>query len=108
MAKGRPQEDDEDDEVAAPKKGKLKLIILILLVVALLGGGGGFAYWFFAIHGKDNQGAKAAAQAKPDAPPTYTALDPPFTVNLKDPGVALQAAITLKVHDEDVDTAIKA
>ncbi len=106
MAKGKPQEDDEDDEVAAPKKSKLMLIILILLVLILLGGGGGFAYWFFAIHGKSPQGASAAVQAQPEGPPTYTALEP-FTVNLKDPGVALQTAITLKVHDEKVDEKVK-
>lgn len=90
----------------APKKGgKLKLIIIALLVVLLLGGGG-FAYWFIAIHGKTQSGAKAVAQAEPEVPPLYTALDP-FTVNLKDPGVALQAGITLKIHDDKVDAAIK-
>ena len=106
MAKGKPRdEDDEDDEVAAPKKSKLMLIIVILLVLILLGGGG-FAYWFFAIHSKAPQGASAAVQVQPEGPPTYTALEP-FTVNLKDPGVALQTAITLKVSDEKVDAKIK-
>ena len=107
MAKGKPRdEDDEDDEAAAPKKSKLMLIVVILLVLILLGGGGGFAYWFFAVHGKAPQGASVAVQAQPEGPPTYTALEP-FTVNLKDPGVALQTAITLKVHDEKVDAKIK-
>lgn len=89
-----------------PKKGnKLTLIVVALLVVILLGGGG-FAYWFIAIHSKAQNGAKPAVEAEPDVPPLYTVLDP-FTVNLKDPGVALQTDITLKVHDDKVDAAIK-
>ena len=92
-------------EEGAPKKGnKLKLIILALLALILLGGGG-FAYWFIAIHGKAQNG-KPAVEAEPEVPPMYTALDA-FTVNLKDPGVALQTEISLKVHDEKVDAAIK-
>ncbi len=90
----------------APKKGnKLTLIILALLVLILLAGGG-FAYWFIAIHSKAGNGAKAAVQAEPEVPPLYTALDS-FTVNLKDPDKALQTEISLKVHDEKVDAAIK-
>ncbi|HQT26189.1 MAG TPA: flagellar basal body-associated protein FliL [Burkholderiales bacterium] len=100
------KETEKPAEAGVPKKGnKLKLIIIAALVLILLGGGG-FAYWFFAIHGKAQTGPKAAAQAVPDVPPTYSVLDP-FTVNLKDPGVVMQAGITLKVHDEKVDSAIK-
>ncbi len=101
----------KDTEKAAegaesPKKGsKLMLIVLALLVLLLLGGGG-FAYWFIMIHGKENPAAKAEVKAEPEAAPFYTVLDP-FTANLKDPGVALQTDITLKVPDEKVDADIK-
>jgi flagellar FliL protein len=101
MAKGSAKIDDDDDEVGAPKKSnKLLLIIIALLVLVLIGGG---AYWFFAIHGKEN--AKAAA-AQVDVPPTYSKLEP-FTVNLKDPGVAMQTGITLRVANDDVDANVK-
>ncbi len=100
------KETEKPAEEGAAKKGKkLKVIIIALLVLVLLGGGG-FAYWFFAVHGKADSGAKAAAKVEPNLPPTYSVLDP-FTVNLRDPGVAMQAGITLKVHDEKVDEAIK-
>lgn len=105
MAKGSEKSAGEEG-AAAPKKGsKLTLIILALLVLILLGGGG-FAYWFIMIHGKADHGAKAEVQAEPEVPPLYTALDA-FTVNLMDPGVALQTDIALKVHDEKIDAAIK-
>lgn len=103
MAKGNDKTAGGDAE--APKKGsKLTLIIIALLVLILLGGGG-VAYWFI-MHNKGDHAAKAEAQAEPEVPPLYTVLDP-FTVNLKDPGVALQTDITLKVHDEKIDAAIK-
>ncbi len=102
MAKGEAALDEDDDEegVAPRKRGKLLLIVVALLVLLLLGGG---AYWYFAVHSKAN-GKAAAAQA--DVPPIYSKLEP-FTVNLKDPGVAMQTAITLRVASDDVDANVQ-
>ena len=98
MARGSARDDDDDDDdIVAPKKSKLLLIVVALLVL-VLAGGGGFAYWFFAVHSKTNA-------APVDVPPVYSKLDV-FTVNLKDPGVALQTAITLRVANDDVSADV--
>ncbi|NNM81390.1 MAG: flagellar basal body-associated protein FliL [Burkholderiales bacterium] len=87
---------------SAKKKNPLMLVIVILLVLIVLGGGG-FGYWFMT----HNKSSSQKIAAEPATPPVYTVLDT-FTVNLKDPGIALQTDITLKVRDEKVGEAIKA
>ena len=107
MAKAAEKPAAKEGEEGKKKGGGLKIIILALLVLILLGGGG-FAYWYIMIHSKADHSAKVAAEAEPEdeAAPVYTPLDT-FTVNLKDPGIALQTDISFKVHDEKMAEKVK-
>ncbi|HQT34168.1 MAG: flagellar basal body-associated protein FliL [Thiobacillus sp.] len=92
-------EPDEAAEAAPAKKSKKKLFIIIGALVVLLGGA---AAWFFT----QSDGAPKDAEAKPQQPPVYLALDT-FTVNLQEGERYMQVDVTLQVADQAQADAIK-
>ena len=93
-------EPDEAAEAAPAKKSKKMLFIIIGALVVLLGGGA--AAWFFT----QSDGAPKDAEAKPQQPPVYLALDT-FTVNLQDGERYMQVDVTLQVADQSQADVIK-
>lgn len=96
-------------EQAPPKKKKLLILIVIALAVVVLAAGGAA---FLLLSGKpaaeqQAEGEEAEAQTEAEAkPPVYEKLET-FTVNLADQESYLQAEISLKVADPEVQVKLK-
>lgn len=112
----KPPAAESADSAKAPAKSKKMLIIIVGVVLALvLAGGGAFFYISKQRAAADSDGAeaahappKAAAHAKPAAPPVYLPMDN-MVVNLADPGGerVAQIGITLVVTDTKASDTVK-
>ena len=89
----------------APKKKKGKLLLIVSLVLVLLAASAGGAWWFLGQTEGDDEEAEQVATK----PSVFLPLDQ-FTVNLQpeDGQQFLQAAVTLKLTEQEVADAIKA
>lgn len=98
----------EEAPVAAPPKSKKMLIIIIVLLLVIIGGGAG---WFLT-KGKAPAAASHAEEVKaePAHEPKFIPLGENFTVNLirEEGDRYLQAGITLKVFEPELEEKIKA
>lgn len=97
----------EETPVAAPPKSKKMLIIGIVLLLIIVVGGAG---WYFS---KGHAAADAHAEAAKAEPPheaKFVPLGENFTVNLQreEGDQYLQAGITLKVMQPELEEKIKA
>jgi flagellar protein FliL len=97
----------EETPVAAPPKSKKMLIIGIVLLLAIIAGGAG---WYFS---KGHAAGDAHAEAPKAEPPheaKFVSLGENFTVNLQreEGDQYLQAGITLKVMQPELEEKIKA
>lgn len=99
---------------AAPARNKKLLIIIVAAVLLLVvAGAGAFMFLKNRNAAEDEEAgdapAKAAAHAKPNAPPVYLPIDN-MVVNLADPGGerVAQVGITLEVLDAEAATSVKA
>jgi flagellar protein FliL len=95
-----------EDAAAAKPAGKSKLILIIVAVLVLAGGGAGA--WYFL--GQGEKPAEAKVEHKPEGPPLYVALDPPFVVNFEASQLVrfLQITVQLMSRDPEMVEIIKA
>ena len=95
-------------EAPAPAKSNKLLIIIIALLLVIIAGGAG---WFFT-KGHDAPADTHAEAPKPEpvAEPKFIPMPEKFTVNLQreDGDQYLQAGITLKIQNPELEPKIKA
>ncbi len=94
----------------APASSNKLLIIIIALLAVIIAGGAG---WFFTMGNKHAPAEEQAAEEhkpEPAKEPVFIAMPEKFTVNLQreDGDQYLQAGITLKVLDPELEPKIKA
>lgn len=90
--------------------GKKWLIPLIIGVVVAAGAGVAVAFFLGGKAEAPEAGSEVPAQAaaSPSEPPTYVALDPPFVVNLADPGGDryLQVEVQLMSRSKGIEESL--
>lgn len=88
------------EDAAAKPAGKSKLILIIVAVLVLAGGGAGA--WYFL--GQGNKPTEAKEERKPEGPPQYVAMDPPFVVNFEASQLVRFLQITVQLMSRDLET----
>jgi flagellar protein FliL len=96
----------DETPVAAPPKSKKMLIIGIVLLLAIIGG----AAWYFTKGSAPADSHAAEEKPEPVQSAKFVPLGENFTVNLQreEGDQYLQAGITLKILDPDLEEKIKA
>ncbi|MBI4809593.1 MAG: flagellar basal body-associated FliL family protein [Nitrosomonadales bacterium] len=97
----------EEAPAAAPPKSKKMLVIIIGLLLVIIAGGAG---WFFTKGHAPEDGHAEEAKAEPVHEAKFIPLGENFTVNLQreEGDQYLQAGITLKILQPDLEEKIKA
>lgn len=94
-------------EQAPPKKNKLLLIVVVALALVVLAAGGASVWLLSGKPAAEQQVEDEEAEAEEEAkPPIYERLET-FTVNLADQESYLQAEISLKVANPEVQQKIQ-